>query len=80
MADLSPAADAIWEAFNATAERVGVFEDYGDALGAALRAAADEVVPHEEVPLLLRGHELERLCQRRHIRAQLRAIAAELES
>lgn len=40
MADLSPAAQAIWDAFNATAERVGTFEDYGDALAAALRAAA----------------------------------------
>jgi len=77
---MSPAADAIWEAFNDVADRVGVFRCYGDALGAALRAAADEVVPHEEVQLLLRGHELERLCQRRHIRAQLLAIAAELES
>ena len=77
---MSPAAAAVWEAFNETAERVGVFEDYGDALAAVLRALADQVVPHEEVQLLLRGHELERLCQRRHIRAQLLAIAAELES
>ena len=37
---LSPAANAAWEAFNDVLERVGVFEDYGDALAAALRAAA----------------------------------------
>lgn len=37
---LSPAAEAIWAAFNDVAERVGVFEDYGDALAAAFRAAA----------------------------------------
>lgn len=40
---LSPAAVAIWEAFNAVAEQVGVFVDYRDALAAAFRAAADEV-------------------------------------
>ena len=48
---LSPAAQAIWDAFNATAERVGTFEDYGDALAAALRAAADQVVPGDEEPI-----------------------------
>jgi len=37
---LSPAANAVWEAFNDVAERVGVLEDYGDALAAALRAVA----------------------------------------
>ena len=44
---LSPAAQAIWDAFNDVAERVGTFDDYGDALAAALRAAADQVVPEE---------------------------------
>jgi hypothetical protein len=34
---LSTPALAIWEAFNDVSERVGVFEDYGDALAAALR-------------------------------------------
>jgi hypothetical protein len=37
---LSPAAQAIWDAFNDVSERVGVFEDYGDAQAAALRALA----------------------------------------
>jgi hypothetical protein len=73
MADLSPAAQAAWEAFNEVAERVGVFEDYGDALGAAIRALAKQIPEphwskHDEV------HQ--------HIddlRAELLAIAAELE-
>lgn len=41
---LSPAAQAVWDAFNDVSERVGVFEDYGDALAAALRAAASETL------------------------------------
>ena len=35
---LSPAAQAVWEAFNQ--DEAGVFVDYGDKLAAALRAAA----------------------------------------
>jgi hypothetical protein len=38
IAPISPAALAIWEAFNE--EEAGVFVDYGDKLAAALRAAA----------------------------------------
>jgi hypothetical protein len=41
MTDLSPAALAVWEAFNS--EEPGVFVDYGDCLAAALRAAADQL-------------------------------------
>ena len=37
---LSPAALAVWEAFNQ--DEAGVFVDYGDKLAAALRAAADQ--------------------------------------
>ena len=37
---LSPAAEAAWEAYNEVMERVGVFEDSGDAIGAALHAVA----------------------------------------
>jgi hypothetical protein len=40
VSQLSPAAQAVWTAFNDTAERVGTFEDYGDAIAAALRALA----------------------------------------
>lgn len=42
MADLSPAAQAVWEAFNE--DEAGVFVDYGDKLAAALRAAANQCV------------------------------------
>lgn len=38
MTELSPAASAIWEAFNQ--DNAGVFVDYGDKLAAALRALA----------------------------------------
>jgi hypothetical protein len=70
---LSPAANAVWEAFNETADRVGVFEDYGDALAAALRAVADQVVPEDPC-----GDDC---CITRceQIRADFLAIAAELE-
>jgi hypothetical protein len=50
MADLSPAAAAVWQEFNDVAERVGVFEDYGDALAAFTRALADQVVPESALP------------------------------
>jgi hypothetical protein len=40
-APLSPAANAVWEAFNQ--DEAGVFVDYGDKLAAALRAAADHI-------------------------------------
>jgi len=38
MTELSPAASAVWKAFNQ--DEAGVFVDYGDKLAAALRAAA----------------------------------------
>ena len=38
MTNLSPAAQAIWEAFNK--DEAGVLVDYGDKLAAALKAAA----------------------------------------
>ena len=40
MAELSPAANAVWEAFNQ--DEAGVFVDYGDKLAAALRAVANQ--------------------------------------
>jgi hypothetical protein len=46
---------------------------------ATIRAAVDRVLPHENAPLLMRGNELERLCQRQHSRSLFLAIAAELE-
>jgi hypothetical protein len=41
MTSLSPAALAVWEAFNS--EEPGVFVDYGDCLAAALRALAARI-------------------------------------
>ena len=76
---LSPAANAIWEAFNQ--DEAGVFVDYGDKLAAALRAAADQVAPEtaeseQDDPEMLKGIWSER----RTIRAELLAIAAELDA
>jgi hypothetical protein len=72
MADISPAANAAWEAFNDVAERVGVFEDYGDALAAFTRALADHLVPHTAA-------RTDGAANRRRLRGKLLAIAAELE-
>lgn len=69
---LSPAALAVWEAFNQ--DEAGVFVDYGDKLAAALRVAADQVVPVPRLPY-------DSCCDvsASAIRAELLAIAAELE-
>jgi hypothetical protein len=81
MADLSPAAKAVLEAANGACcfGPGDILNDSRFIAAATLRAAADQVVPHEEAPPLLRGHELERLCQRQHTRAQLLAMADELK-
>ena len=77
MTNLSPAAQAAWDAFNDVSERVGVFEDYGDALAAALRAVADQVAPSDAMePRNYLPMAIE--CQR--IRAELLAIADELKA
>ena len=73
MADISSAADAVWQEFNDVAERVGVFEDYGDALGAFTRALVDQVVPPDPC-----GDDC-CITQCEQIRAELLAIAVELE-
>ena len=70
---LSPAAQAVWEAFNQF-DHAGMHVDYGIKMAAALRAAADQVVPelwHEEGDIY---------AETKHdVRADLLAIAAELE-
>jgi hypothetical protein len=86
MTPLSPEAQAIWDAF--TEDEAGVFVDYGDKLAAALRAAADQVVP-VEVWILRRGmrpggtgsiaQDEFKQDQRKETRLQLLAIASELE-
>jgi len=80
---LSPAALAVWEAFNQ--DEAGVFVDYGDKLAAAIRAAADQVVPeHYDPPregsYPEAGAFVDGKCVRNEdARYQLLAIAAELE-
>ena len=71
MTKLSPAVQAIWDAYNDVCERVGVFEDYGDALAAALRA----LVQHEGESVCT--YDEGKFSVVREDR--LRAIAAELE-
>ncbi len=77
---LSPAAQAIWDAFNDVAERVGTFEDYGDALAAAILAAADQVVPDE--PEYMRAAVPSQDWWDKHdlIRSELHDLANELEA
>ena len=85
MTDLSPAAQAVWDAFNDVSERVGIFEDYGDALAAALRAVADQLVPpldlkpQEDLESRREAMEWGMNSQTQLTRHQLLAIAAELE-
>ncbi len=81
MADLSPAAAAILRAFEDRHELTGPLEDdwVEQCLAAALRAAADQVVPEDDpksfVPSAPRSFAL----QRRATRRQLLALSAELE-
>ena len=49
MTDLSPAAQAVWEAFNQF-DHAGMHVDYGIKMAAALRAAVDQVVPLQLPP------------------------------
>ena len=78
MLNVTAAAQSVLDAFNDVSERVGVFEDYGDALAAALRAAADQVVPEPS------DHLPEQNCRwyilgASAYRHNLRAIADELD-
>ena len=76
MTDISPAALAVRDA--AEKETDLDFRFAPAIAAAALEAVADQVVPYEEVPVLMRGRDLDRLVQRQHTRTQLLAIAAEL--
>ena len=59
MTPLSPAAQAIWDAFNE--DEAGVFVDYGDKLAAALRALAVRIkgADHIRQDVLAIADELE---------------------
>ena len=86
MADLSPAAQAVMDAANSTFDQAGTTRQ---GIAAALRAAADQVVPEEPRPPRRgmrpggtgaltpdEGAEDQRAATRR----RLHAIAAELEA
>ena len=81
---LSPAAAAVLDAF--AADNGGVYlEGDPDRIAAALRAAVDQVVPEEEEPVPNEDSVVEMqvwawVSQRQRIRAELLAIAAELEA
>lgn len=72
---LSPAALAVWEAFNQ--DESGVFVDYGDKLAAALRAAADQL--KLEAPLGDTDADAGVFAAHHAIYTQLLVIAAELD-
>jgi hypothetical protein len=80
MTDLSPAAQAVLDAFLADWQDEPMIQDR-QCLAAALRAAAGQVAP---LPPPLNSGDPERLKgiwdERRTIRAELLAIATELES
>ena len=69
--ELSPAALAVWEAFNQ--EPPTMFVDYGECLAAALRAAADQLLP-------VCSTQTDSGMQRMAIRNDLLVIAEELEA
>ena len=82
MAELSPAAQAVLDA--ATERWLDVDDDIpAQVAAAALRAAADQVVPEEESCEGGFSDSLEHQCrasERRLARAELLAIATELEN
>jgi hypothetical protein len=74
MTELSPAAQAVRKAYYSTNDDLA-----GPALAAALRAAADQVVPEEGKECECFTNEAIRL-NRMGVRAEFRAIADELEA
>jgi hypothetical protein len=84
MTELSPAAQAVLDAYWKSPWDPSLQHEDRYAIAAALRAAADQVVPEEPAPKGMRpagevysAREIKRQ-QRQDIRAQLLAIAAEL--
>jgi hypothetical protein len=77
MSELSPAAQAVFWAFNSKFDWIedGIPDDQFKAIGAALRAAADQVVSAPRLPY-------DSCCDvnAAAIRAELLAIAIELET
>ena len=79
MTDLSPAAQAVMDAYSTEADRLDREVSDNEMLAAALRAAADQVVPDDPQEAMHFTTEAIRL-NRQGIRRQLLAIAAELEA
>ena len=78
MAELSPAAQAVDTELARCIQLQGEIIRARPLAAAALKAVADQVVPYEKAPDLMRSPDLERLAQRQHTRTQLLTIAAEL--
>jgi hypothetical protein len=82
MTDLSPAAQQVFWEFNRAASGKPDDWHYLPAIAAALRAAADQVVP--QPPMLVEGgrtyEESWTATVHEHVRHQLLAIAVELET
>jgi len=76
---LSPDAQAILDAIGCSDPEYRYQPTARRFAAAAIRTAVDRLLPHENAPLLMRGHELERLCQRQHSRSLFLAIATELD-
>jgi hypothetical protein len=77
---LSLAAQAIWDAWNDAYEAQGLLEDMRQPLAAALRAAADQVVPEPPNCGTPANDYVRGLEDRQRItRFRLLSIAAELE-
>ena len=82
MTDLSPAALAVLDAWDAKLNPMVTcltHDPERDALAAALRAAADKVVPEDDPESFVPGSPRSFALQRRATRRQLLAIATELE-
>lgn len=80
MADLSPAAQAVLNAFLDTPGEVPMpMWDYGRDLAAALRAAVEQVLPKIPTSSYLEDYEFGVWDAREDARNELLAIVAELE-
>jgi hypothetical protein len=81
MSELSPAAKPVWDAYEELLEyKCVVTKTDMKALAAALRAAADQVVPDDKPSSFSPGAPQAFAIQRRTTRRQLLTIAAELET
>jgi hypothetical protein len=80
MPNLSPTTQAAWDAYNDVLERVGVFEDHGDALAAFLRVVMNSVVPEANYPVETHPWWEEGRVDRDDLQRNVLAIATELET